>query len=90
LPGRLDHCDRQRAYRLRLKSLRSTPSARTATVTHQGSRLDSSSVMVTDPRSKYSAEAITPQSSSLRSDWEFLKCCFCRHMGRFLNPFPDP
>ena len=88
--GRLDHRDRQRAYRLRRAA-----SARATTkenVTDHGSQSGTTSVTMPTPCNQH-PEPI--RSGWLRrmwltaSDLGLIVCHFCGRVGRFLNPFHE-
>ena len=86
--GQLDHRDRQRAYRLRRAAI-SNQSIR-KDVTHQGSQEESvrATFQGFSWRSTTRSTPLRPLKSP--ADHGHLKCRFCEHPGRFLNPFYVP
>jgi hypothetical protein len=93
--GRLDHCDRQRAYRLRLA--RSTNTSTAKSVTDHGSNDHSPHDIVdTAPTDDselvaFGANLIQPLSpqSDFRLDRRAIACCCCGRTGLFIDPFHD-
>ena len=88
--GRLDHRDRQRAYRLRRAA-----SARATTkenVTDHGSQSGTTSVTIAPPCNQHPEPFRSPW---LRRIWQaasslgLVICRFCGQVGRFLNPFHE-
>lgn len=88
--GRLDHRDRQRAYRLRKAA-----SARAATkqnVTDHGSQGETTSATI---RPAFNQHLEPVRSDWLRRMWRaasglgLIVCRFCGRVGRFLNPFHE-
>ena len=80
--GRLDHRDRQRAYRQ--SRITSVQAPLEESVTHHSSQEQPSSVIV---RSAHSQEPMRLASHRLLTNMGFLICQFCEQVGRFLNPF---
>ena len=83
LEGRLDHRQRQREYRQRLK----------ARVTDQSSLRASPCVNLTAPPAPEPAEAPPAAVFSPGSDAEYAAswviCQICGRRGRWINPFPE-
>jgi hypothetical protein len=83
--GRLDHRDRQRAYRER----RRQPNI-SAGVTDQGS------LLIAGPTSSLHGKAPRPRDMQVPADLSdpklthtrWLRCRLCGRMGRFVDPFP--
>ena len=86
--GRLDHRDRQRAYRRRKTiALSPTQTAAVKSVTDQGSAAPLSFATITPLRVSAPARGQWRQFLS-HSGWAV--CHFCGRMERFLNPFHEP
>jgi hypothetical protein len=93
--GRLDHRDRQRAYRRR-KALASSQSATIENVTDHTpapapscvTLLAAASVPTPEPSSTKGAP-LRPQEWLFYSDRFLVVCRFCGRRGRFLNPFHE-
>lgn len=85
--GRLDHRDRQRAYRRRKAGALAHPSASTAkSVTDQGSQTARTFATITPLR-------VTAPARPLRRCFSMggqVVCHFCERTGRWLNPFHEP
>ena len=91
LEGRLDHRDRQRAYRLRRAAIPRV-SLKTESVTEHGSNAGTTSATMGPPCKE--------DSQQLRSGWGrriwqaasgpgLMICRFCGRVARFLNPFHE-
>ena len=89
--GRLDHRDRQRAYRLRKAAI--ARALLTQSVTEHGSQTGAGSVTMPSPCS-WLPEPVRPQWWNLL--WRLgygrglVICCFCGRMSRFVDPFCEP
>ena len=89
LEGRLDHRDRQRAYRLRRAAI--ARALITKSVTEHGSQAGTTSATIGPPCNQH-PELI---SRWLRRIWQaasglgLVICRFCGRVGRFLNPFHE-
>jgi hypothetical protein len=91
IEGRLDHRDRQRAYRLRKAS--TTRADLKESVTDHGSQAGASSAIMSAP-CKW-----PPEPARFRwwgrlwpamCEPGMIVCSFCGRVGRFLNPFHEP
>ena len=93
--GRLDHRDRQRAYRRR-KALASSHSATTKSVTDHTPALAPACVTLfaaasatNDRPSRTKAASLRPPERFFHSDHFLVVCRFCGRRGRFLHPFHE-
>ena len=86
--GRLDHRDRQRAYRQR-KAARRNQSMR-ENVTHHGSQGESVRANLQGFSWRPSTRSSTPRPLKSLADHGHLLCRFCQRPGRFVNPFYAP
>ena len=93
--GRLDHCDRQRAYRLRLARSPNTSTAKS--VTDHGSNDHSPhDIVETAPGDDFQlvafgANLIQPEAprSDFRLHRPMIVCCRCGRSGLLIDPFTD-
>jgi hypothetical protein len=86
--GRLDHRDRQRAYRRRKATSSALPSA--ISVTDQGSKASLISATIATAIDSEPVRSIRRRVQQALSDLGWLICHFCGRLGRFLNPFHEP
>jgi hypothetical protein len=86
--GRLDHRDRQRAYRRRKANSSELPSA--ISVTDHASKAALDSATIASPPDSGLAEPIYGRVRRILSEFGWLICHFCGRLGRFLNPFHEP
>ena len=91
LEGRLDHRDRQRAYRMRKSAI--ARALLTERVTEHGSQTRATSVTMCPPCS-WLPEPVRPQAWNLV--WRLVYsrgwviCRFCGRLGLFVDPFCEP
>lgn len=93
--GRLDHNDRQRAYRLRQARASSQSGSAKSVTDHTyapspsyATLLPPASTTVRGPLSKL-RPALRLHARSFSSDRQRVVCLFCGRRGRFLNPFHE-
>lgn len=86
--GRLDHRDRQRAYRQRKAASSQLTSA--ISVTDHASKASLDSATIASPHDAGGAKPISQRVWRVLSDFGWLICHFCGRLGRFLNPFHEP
>jgi hypothetical protein len=86
--GRLDHRDRQRAYRRRKAA--SSPPPSTIRVTDQASKASLTSATIATANDSGLAGPVSRHVRRVLSDLGWLLCHFCGRLGRFLNPFYEP
>ena len=84
LEGKLDHQDRQRAYRQRKAASISN------SVTHQGSQAESNLGTLSNFQSQKVISSILPRLLKPLFGFRLLICQFCAQMSRFVNPFDVP
>ena len=85
--GRIDHRDRQRAYRQRkASSIQETPPTLPA-VTHQGSASDASSAKLPSLRRPVMDKSPIQFLQKTVFRFKFLICQFCHSLERFVNPY---
>lgn len=90
LEGRLDHRDRQRAYRLRRAAVARV--LKTKSVTQHGSNAEVTSATMEPPRKEYRQPIRSRWLQLIRqavSGLGLVICHFCGRVGRFLNPFHE-
>ena len=86
--GRLDHRDRQRAYRGRLAAARVTDQGSQAPLTYDTVAGDP----IADPGQAPSRACLSlalPARSLFQAGRLNLVCSFCGRLGRFINPFSE-
>lgn len=86
--GRLDHRDRQRAYRRRKAA--SSAGVSTISVTDHASKASLDSATIASPPDSGLVEPISRRVRRILSEFGWLICHFCGRLGRFLNPFHEP
>jgi hypothetical protein len=86
--GRLDHRDRQRAYRRRKADSSAGSSA--ISVTDHASKASLDSATIASPNDSGGAKPISQRVWRVLSEFGWLICHFCGRLGRFLNPFHEP
>jgi hypothetical protein len=86
--GRLDHRDRQRAYRRRKATSSDLTSA--ISVTDHASKASLDSATIASPPDSELAEPISRRVRQVLTKFGWLICHFCGRLGRFLNPFHEP
>lgn len=86
--GRLDHRDRQRAYRQRQAAALVTDQGSQAPLTYDTVAGD----LIADTAQAPSRACLSlalPAPSLFQAGWPNLACSFCGRLGRFINPFSD-
>lgn len=86
--GRLDHRDRQRAYRRRKVASSQLPP--TIRVTDHASKASLNSATIATANDSEPLRPIRRRVLQALSDFGWLICHFCGRLGRFLNPFHEP